>query len=182
MEILYQNSDWLPLRAQNWLEDKLGFWYQESVPLLASAPHLQEFKYWPARIVACRGLIAFGKIDANTIVVILDKRNPWRQMLGRKLYNENIRPLAVICPPVGCEADATSRDQLSVVLENILAGNEYQSFICVTPPHVRNSEPYLGPLNVYMKETDPTLARTWNQARRELADNEARTRFRDDEP
>lgn len=184
LKILYQNSDWFPLESRDWKKDmnRDGIWYKEGVPLLASVPEFNNEKYRPTKIEACRDLLAFEQIDEHSIVVILDRRNPWRQMLGSKPYEDDTRPLAVICPPVGEDEVEGSRDYKSEYLESILRSSAYNEYPAMSKAfYLRNPDtsvgPCVGPLTVYIRTTLPLLPLTWDKLRRDQADTEAGERF-----
>ncbi|KAF2634319.1 hypothetical protein P280DRAFT_524202 [Massarina eburnea CBS 473.64] len=106
-----------------------------------------------------RGLGQVATINNGTFVVILDRYNPWRQILSHRLEEINSTPIAVLCPPVGKDAPSGSADVKSDLLEKILNPEHYHSFVWTDEDKMIEIDLEssattwgLGPLTLYLRK------------------------------
>ncbi|KAF2864938.1 hypothetical protein BDV95DRAFT_587874 [Massariosphaeria phaeospora] len=120
VRLLYQDSD-IPLQDGRGAPERV---YLDSVDAVAINHAL-----WSLEQTAevCHGLRGLEAITLYTVVVLLDDRNPWREMLGTILHEKRLEPAAVICADVTRDAPAnsSSRDVHSPKLEALLRHIDY---------------------------------------------------------
>ncbi|PSN59958.1 hypothetical protein BS50DRAFT_640401 [Corynespora cassiicola Philippines] len=106
MTVRYQSSDVEVDAGSN----KHVFDFDKSSPnpnlpeLLPKIPGC-EYEVFPDNLGFCR--LKSEEDGRKTLVVLLDHRNPWRQILGEQMEVEKIRPACIICchylaPPLVC--------------------------------------------------------------------------------
>ncbi|KAJ4299075.1 hypothetical protein N0V90_004319 [Kalmusia sp. IMI 367209] len=101
-------------------------------------------------------LFALDAITANSFVVILNREEPWRQLLGRALQETFVKPLAVLCAPNG--KNVAPNDYASAALASVLSAENYDHYTvqegvrAFQHPETRKRDVCLGPLSLYVRK------------------------------